>query len=446
MAEKVDAITGGQLTIEYFPNGELGADADILRQMKANEIQLVVCQTAPVVSFVPEVAVFDLPMVFAKYDGATIDKVLNGDSAFKADLGTAFNNNGFQLLGTLQNATYRLTTANKELKTLADFNSLQIRTMENPNHMAFWTAIGAQPTPMAWNEVYFALQSGNIAAQENAADTCVGNNLNEVQDYLAFTNHILYANMMIMNQEAYDSLDPLYQEALGQAVAEAMAEIGAQLATIDADNKAELESRGMTLIEYAPEFYDEVLAVPGVVDLYKSINEQIGGLGDTLQEALANAGTLSTAAAATIRDTEVLLGDTESLARSTGKNLDAGTRQSLAGLSAALRQTARALAAADEVRAAKTTITDIIEDTWRDYTGEVNNLLLMDVTAEPVSLTDSRNPSPDSIQVLLRTQEIKEAPAEKAGEDAGTKESTTFWERVGQMFRDFWNAIAGVFH
>lgn len=289
VAEKVDAITGGQLTIEYFPNGELGADADILRQMKANEIQLVVCQTAPVVSFVPEVAVFDLPMVFAKYDGATIDKVLNGDSAFKTDLGTAFNNNGFQLLGTLQNATYRLTTANKELKTLADFNGLQIRTMENPNHMAFWTAIGAQPTPMAWNEVYFALQSGNIAAQENAADTCVGSNLNEVQKYLAFTNHILYANMMIMNQDAYNDLDPLYQQALNQAVAEALAEIGAQLATIDADNKAELEKRGMTLIEYAPEFYDEMLAVSGVTDLYKNIDEQVGGLGTVLQDALANA-------------------------------------------------------------------------------------------------------------------------------------------------------------
>lgn len=289
VTEKVDQITGGQLTIEYFPNGELGADADILRQMKANEIQLVVCQTAPVVSFVPEVAVFDLPMVFAKYDGATIDKVLNGDSAFKTDLGAAFNSNGFQLMGTLQNATYRLTTANKELKTLADFNGLQIRTMENPNHMAFWTAIGAQPTPMAWNEVYFALQSGNIAAQENAADTCVGSNLNEVQKYLAFTNHILYANMMIMNQEAYDGLDPLYQQALNQAVTEALAEIGAQLATIDADNKAELENRGMTLIEYAPEFYDEVLAVPGVVDLYKQIDGSIGGLGTTLQDALANA-------------------------------------------------------------------------------------------------------------------------------------------------------------
>lgn len=266
-----------------------GADADILRQMKANEISLVVCQTAPVVSFVPEVAVFDLPMVFAKYDGATIDKVLNGDSEFNTQMGEAFNNSGFELLGILQNATYRLTTANKELKTLADFNSLQIRTMENPNHMAFWTAIGAQPVPMAWNEVYFALQSGNIGAHENAADTCLGANMNEVQKYLAFTNHILYANMMIMNQDAYNSLDPLYQQALNQAVAEAMTEIAEQLATIDSDSKAELENRGMTMIEYGPEFYDEMLAVSGVTDLYKNIDEQVGGLGTVLQDALANA-------------------------------------------------------------------------------------------------------------------------------------------------------------
>lgn len=61
VAAKVDEITGGQLTIDYYPNGELGADADLLRQLQANDIQLFVGQTAPVVSFVPEVAVYDLP-------------------------------------------------------------------------------------------------------------------------------------------------------------------------------------------------------------------------------------------------------------------------------------------------------------------------------------------------------------------------------------------------
>lgn len=289
VAAKVDEITGGQLTIDYYPNGELGADADLLRQLQANDIQLFVGQTAPVVSFVPEVAVYDLPMVFAQYDGATIDKVLNGDSEFNTQMNSAFNAAGFQLLGTLQNATYRLTTSNTELATLADFDGLQIRTMENPNHMAFWEAIGAEPTPMAWNEVYFALQSGNLAAEENAADTIVGANLNEVQKYLSLTNHILYANMMVMNQEAWESLDPAYQEALTQAVSESLTEMSAQLAQIDEDNKADLESKGMTITEYGPEFYEEVLALPGVQDLYKSIDASVNGLGTTLQEELAAA-------------------------------------------------------------------------------------------------------------------------------------------------------------
>lgn len=289
VAAKVDEITGGQLTIDYYPNGELGADADLLRQLQANDIQLFVGQTAPVVSFVPEVAVYDLPMVFAQYDGATIDKVLNGDSEFNTQMNSAFNAAGFQLLGTLQNATYRLTTSNTELATLADFDGLQIRTMENPNHMAFWEAIGAEPTPMAWNEVYFALQSGNLAAEENAADTIVGANLNEVQKYLSLTNHILYANMMIMNQEAWDSLDPAYQEALTQAVSESLTEMSAQLAQIDEDNKADLESKGMIITEYGPEFYEEVLALPAVQDLYKSIDDSVNGLGTTLQEELAAA-------------------------------------------------------------------------------------------------------------------------------------------------------------
>ena len=133
------------------------------------------------------------------------------------------------------------------------------------------------------------------------------------------------------------------------------------------------------------------------------------------------------------------------MARSTGKDLDAGTKQSLRGLSAALRQTAKALATTKQVKEAKNTVTQIIEDTWNEYTGDVNNILLMDATAEPVSLTDGRNPAPTSIQVLIRTQEIKEEKAEEDEASAAVKEKTTFWGRVTQMFRDFWNAVTGVF-
>lgn len=290
VTEKLAEITGGKLTMDYHPNGDLGGDADLLRQAQNNDIQIVVCQTAPVVSFIPEMAVFDLPMVFAKYDGAAIDKVLNGeDSEFKTKLNEAYEAAGFRLLGILQNATYRLTTADRELKDLSSFDGLQIRTMENSNHMDFWTAIGAAPTPLAWAEVYFSLQSGAIDAQENAADTCVGANFQEVQKYLACTNHILYANQICISKEAYDALDPAYQAALEQAVSEALAEMAPRLTDIDAQNKQVLADGGMTIIEYDDAFYDAVLALDGVKVLYERLDEEIGGLGTTLQEALAAA-------------------------------------------------------------------------------------------------------------------------------------------------------------
>lgn len=291
VASNVAEITGGKLTIDYHPNGDLGGDADLLRQAQDGDIDIVVCQTAPVVNFIPEMAVFDLPMVFAKYDGAVIDKVLNGENEFSAALRGAYEAAGYHLLGFMQNATYRLTTANEDLSTLDAFAGLQIRTMENTNHMAFWTAIGAEPTPLAWAEVYFALQSGTIDAQENAADTCVGANFQEVQKYLTCTNHILYANQILINDASYKALDPAYQAALDQAVADALAVMNPQLEQIDLDNKKVLTDGGMTLVEYDAAFYDSILALEGVQALYKEIDEnQVNGLGTLLQAALeANA-------------------------------------------------------------------------------------------------------------------------------------------------------------
>lgn len=289
VAERVAEITGGQLTIDYHPNGDLGGDADLLRQMQSNDIQLVVCQTAPVVSFIPEMAVFDLPMAFSQYDGDTIDTVLNGENDFNTSLQTAYENAGLHLLGFLQNATYRLTTANSDLSKLEDFDNLQIRTMENSNHMDFWKAIGAEPTPLAWAEVYISLQNGTIDAQENAADTCIGASLQEVQKYLACTNHILYCNQICISQEAYDALDPAYQDALDQAVADAIEYMRPQLEQIDADNKQALVDGGMTLIEYDESFYQTILDMDSVKTLYTNIDNSVGGLGTKLQDALAAA-------------------------------------------------------------------------------------------------------------------------------------------------------------
>ena len=286
-AKRLEKITGGKITLDVHSNGDLGNDMDLLRQMKSGDIDIVGCQIAPVVSFVPTMAIFDLPMVFAKYDGNTIDNVLNGKTKTHDAIEAAYDKAGFVYLGIEQNATYRLATSNRSLNKLEDFKGLQIRTMENKNHMAFWTAIGAAPTPLAWGEVYICLQNGTIAAQENASDTCLNANLYEVQKYLANTNHILYANQLSMNKKKYDSLDPAYQKAIKQAFTEANQEMRPKMADIDKKSQATLKAKGMTIINYDKAFFDQILNLDTVKKLYKDIDSQVNGLGTTLQNELA---------------------------------------------------------------------------------------------------------------------------------------------------------------
>ena len=190
-----------------------------------------------------------------------------------------------------------------------------------------------------------------------------------------------------------------------------------------------------------------------ILDSVDSLRNTLNGYEPTLQEGLTNLGGLSNTAAGTLRDMETLMSDMEELMKNSGRQLDAGSKQTLSGLSASLRQIAAALEAAEDVRDAKSAVNGIVEDTWHEYTGDVNNLLMMDAGAQAVSLTDPRNPAPSSVQILIRTQEIKAdgeggaAPAAQplSARTAPSGEPATFWGRVAQMFKDFWKALTGIF-
>ena len=182
-----------------------------------------------------------------------------------------------------------------------------------------------------------------------------------------------------------------------------------------------------------------------ILDDVEDLQDILDDYEPVLQDTLKTVSSLSTSAIKTIRDTQGLISDTETLMKSTGATLDDGTKQTLEGLAAVLRSTAKTMGTAGQIKDAKTSICDIIEDTWDEYTGDVNNLLLMDATAEAVSLTDSRNPSPESIQILIRTQEITMPDEDETEAEAAAEVQTTFWGRVAQMFKDFWAAITGLF-
>ena len=182
-----------------------------------------------------------------------------------------------------------------------------------------------------------------------------------------------------------------------------------------------------------------------ILDDVEDLQDILDDYEPVLQDTLKTVSSLSASAIKTIRDTQGLISDTEALMKSTGATLDDGTKQTLEGLAAVLRSTAKTMGTAGQIKDAKTSICDIIEDTWDEYTGDVNNLLLMDATAEAVSLTDSRNPSPESIQILIRTQEITMPDEDEREAEAAAEVQTTFWGRVAQMLKDFWAAITGLF-
>lgn len=176
-------------------------------------------------------------------------------------------------------------------------------------------------------------------------------------------------------------------------------------------------------------------------DLNDTINDQVPGLRDTLRDTK----TLVRDMVTTIDDTHGFLTSFRSLAKTSGSQLDEGTRKSLENLAETLRRTARSTDAVGDVKTAKDAVTDIIEDTWNEYTGDINNMLLMDATAEAQSLTSDQNPPPTSIQILIRTQEIKVDDDDAETAEKAAAESTTFWGRVTQMFRDLWSTVTGIF-
>lgn len=163
------------------------------------------------------------------------------------------------------------------------------------------------------------------------------------------------------------------------------------------------------------------------------------------KQAIADAKTFTSAASDGIDSLVSAARTAESLLKSSGSALDAGTKSTLSGLSELLRRATVGLNQTGTIRDARTTLSDLIDDEWNSHVGEDNNVLLMDANAAPVSITDARNENTTGIQYVMRTREIKVSDATKTETTETETVKTTFWQRVGAMFVDLWNFIKGIF-
>ncbi|MCX7636013.1 MAG: TRAP transporter substrate-binding protein [Syntrophales bacterium] len=243
-AEIVKERTKGRIEITIYPEGQLGkGERELLEAVQQGTIDIYVGSTGPLSGFSPSMAILDIPFLFRDY--AHVDKVLDGPLG--QQLLDELEKAGFKALAFWENGFRNLTNSKRPVKTPADAKGLKIRTMENKIHIAAWKALGVNPVPMAWGEVYGALQQKAIDGQENPIAVIYSSKLNEVQKYLSLTQHVYSPALIIVSAKKWQTLAKEDQDILLKAARET-APFQRKLGRDNEEKQiGELAAKGMTV-------------------------------------------------------------------------------------------------------------------------------------------------------------------------------------------------------
>lgn len=280
LKDKLEEESDGKFKVDLNVAGELGEDREIIEAMQMGEVQLASPSPAALGGFNKSVAILDMPFLFP--DRETAYRVLDGEPGQM--ILTNLEDSGFKGLGYFENGFRNVSNNVKPIKTIEDIKGLSIRTMQNQTHIEAWKLLGANPTPMAFGELYTALQQGTVDGQENPFGLIVANKFYEVQKYLTVTNHVYAPNVIITNKNFFDGLPEDLQEVFTSVVKEAI-EYNRQLAQEEEKTAREaLEAEGMEVYEFST---DDLKQMQQIVEpVYDQFKDDIGAeVVDTFLEA-----------------------------------------------------------------------------------------------------------------------------------------------------------------
>ncbi len=243
--ELVEERTDGKISIEIFPNAQLGDERTLLESMQIGTVEMGVITNGPVANFVEEIAVFELPFLFpspedayAVLDGEIGQELL--DKLEEVDLkGLAYAERGFR----------NLTNSVRPVRTPADVEGLKIRVMENPVYIDTFQALGANAVPMAWTEALTAMQQQTIDGQENPINVIYSFKLYEPQQYLSLTRHTYAPAIIVMSLDYWNQLPADAQQILEEAAQEAAEYERQWNADMASEQLDALRANGMDVIE-----------------------------------------------------------------------------------------------------------------------------------------------------------------------------------------------------
>jgi tripartite ATP-independent transporter DctP family solute receptor len=244
-AREVEKRTGGRYKVQSYYSGSLGGERESIEAVQLGTQELTVTSTGPVPNFVPEARILDIPFLFR--DKAHARAVLDGPIG--QEMLTKFEPKGFKALAWGENGVRHMTNSKRAVTSPDDLKGLKMRTMENPVHIAAYKGLGIIPTPMAFPEVFTALQQGTVDGQENPLSVIMAAKFDQVQKHLSLTGHVYSPAIFLMNKASFDKLNAADKQAFLDAAKEAVKANRARVDEDDAKGVAELRSKGMQVVE-----------------------------------------------------------------------------------------------------------------------------------------------------------------------------------------------------
>ncbi|MDD6212196.1 MAG: TRAP transporter substrate-binding protein [Clostridiales bacterium] len=258
-AEELWETSNHTIYINTYGNGKLGGDEDLIRSVQDGTLSLYVGATSGVTAVIPEISLFDIPYQYENLEEC--NRLLKGElfDWFQQ----FYQKQGLQLI-SWGAVSFRELTCNTELKSSGDFLKLKIRTLDNEWHKLYWKSLGAKTLEMNYSDVFYALQQGEINAQENPIGAIIGSNFSSVQKYFVMTNHLPFIYTCVMNKELYDSLTEdqrryitEYFEGLVQKEIQTDAQVvqmirertDMEIITLDADLKQDMKDHNQVVID-----------------------------------------------------------------------------------------------------------------------------------------------------------------------------------------------------
>ncbi|MES2888839.1 MAG: TRAP transporter substrate-binding protein [Pseudomonadota bacterium] len=269
MADEFAKLTDNRYKVSVFPSGSLGGEREMVESVQLGTLDLVVTSTGPVGNFVPETLITDIPFLFRDYDHAR--KALDGPVG--QELLAKFPAKGMVALAWAENGFRHLTNSKRPVNTPEDMKGLKLRTMENPVHMTAFRALGASPAPMAFTELFTALQQGTVDGQENPIPVITSSKFGQVQKNLTLTGHVYSPALILASSGLVGSLNPADKKALQDA-----AKVGAQamrkrVNEVESSGVAELKAQGVNVITDVDKAKFQAALAPAYAEYAKKFGE-----------------------------------------------------------------------------------------------------------------------------------------------------------------------------